>query len=362
MVSNNSLNEPIPTSNKEVIEVTEDEFIAAPLESLLGVEIPIKYYIVNNTAQPIQDRELRLNEYLSDISLNPEFDVAVIGYLNLSTYVLDTSGIEYANSTVTYPTTRPRLSKPLPANSAYVITINPKASLSANVLPGSVISLYPLLSRYGVQDNVADWGEGVNDLTALKALTSNQYKNLQSRLVKSVAKTYYFDSTSVEADNGLTVISPDTNPSSGRWVLMESNILPGSIGISDLSSDVLEQLSGEVVTAYINIDNPGTYNLNLNTETADYFIVECPINNITNTPTVINPTLTLTTNNSTYMVLLELRQKTSNVSIDPSYLFPGGNIPILSGNTKTDLIAITIVRDNNGTVKKRAYLIQKDIG
>jgi hypothetical protein len=60
--------------------------------------------------------------------------------------------------------------------------------------------------------------------------------------------------------------------------------------------------------------------------------------------------------------VVELRQNTAAIAFNGSITFPGGNAPALSGNGKTDMIVLSLVKDGNGVVRKRGLLSRNDIG
>lgn len=358
-VKSNSFTEVFSTSNREVINVTELD--AAPISSIAGTPIEIKYWIINDNGTNVSNRHLRLNEYLSDMSLTPNFNVKVYGYLDIENFTLDTSGISYVGNTLNYSTTDIVLPKALPDNNAFVVGVIPALNLAASITPGSTIAIYPLLSEYQVVDTVDDWDSAVEDLSELSSLTSAEYKNLQIRYVVSVDAFYRFETNSNATANGNTIIIPDTNPTNGRWIRIESNIPDGSITYDKLGSSVTNLFSSTVITKTINIALSGIYNLDLDSVDnagIDYFILNCPDDS---SPTIINPTYTAS-NNTSKTTVIEIRQGTSVVSIHTDFNYPGGNIPLLSGNNKTDLIVIEFNKDGNGTLKKRAVLANIDIG
>jgi hypothetical protein len=183
-------------------------------------------------------------------------------------------------------------------------------------------------------------------------------KNNQVRFVYSKQTFYYFDETSTLADNGDSVLLPNDNPVTGRWKILTFSIPDGSITLEKLDDAVLETFQGNIETEVINLTNSTDLVINLDTSTFDYFIINCP--NEDGDSTTINVTATLT-NKTTKAVIIELRQKTGVVSFDNSLIFPSGSIPTFSGNNKTDLFVICLVRDDLGVTKKRIFLAQKDI-
>ena len=132
----------------------------------------------------------------------------------------------------------------------------------------------------------------------------------------------------------------------------------GSITPAMLSSSTLDLITGnEIETSTTNLTVASTFTINTDTATTDYFIVRTPA---TGTTTIdISGTLT---NNSTRAVVLELRQQAGLVQFSNTISFPGGSLPLLSGNGKTDLFVLKLVRDGSGVTKKRAFMVQKDIG
>lgn len=361
LVNSDSLIESVVSCTKEIYQVTEGELIASSLESSFSNSVPIKYYIINNNGVALTSGELILNSFLSDPSILTKFNVKVLGYLNLTSYVLDTSGISYVNTTITYPDTKIQLVKSLPNNSAFVVEISPNITYSTNVVLGTYISLYPKLVDYTLVDEVKFYESPVTDIATLKALPSSVITPGQVRLVRSTGTLFLFNETSVAADNGATVLLPNYTPSTGRWVVIQSSIQPGSITQTELSNDVLALFNAGIKTTFIDITLGSTVSTNLGVAPFyDYYIVSTPTND--GTTTTLNFTSSTATNGSTTAILLELRQKTGLVVFDNSILFPSGNVPVLSGNGKIDLFAVILVKDTLGVLKKRAFLLQKDIG
>lgn len=357
----NSLTPLTSTANKELAEVSQEEFLSAPLESFLTTPVPLKYYIVNDGSNALTVAQLFLNEYSSNPTVLPSFFVTILGYLNLSTFSLDTSGITNLGIAVEYPANNIALSKALPAGSAFVISITPDVITSSEILKGTYVSLYPLLAPYSLINEVKDWSEPVADIATLKALNPIQIKDGQTRLVKSVNKKYSYSPTSTLADNGTTVISPNGSPASGRWLAESTAVLPDSIGVEELDDEVLGLLGAGLNPTTITINTPTTYVIDLDTTSNDYFIINTPLTDAFLTGTTINVTATLE-NNDAKAIVLEIRQSTSAVSLDASIVWPGNTPPLLSGTTKTDLVVVYLVKAGDGVLKKRALLVAQDIG
>jgi hypothetical protein len=358
LVDSNSLIETSNYCNKELYQVTEDELIAASIEILISDSLPLKFYIVNDSGTSFTSGELDLNEYVSDKSLSVTYGIKLIGYLNLTTNVLDTTGIDNINTVIYYPEDKLQISKALPNNSAYVIELYPEIANTDRIVSGTQISVYPKLNDYTIIESVKYYGDPAIDIATLKAIPSSLYKNNQVRFVYSKQTFYYFDETSTLADNGDSVLLPNDNPVTGRWKILTFSIPDGSITLEKLDDAVLETFQGNIETEVINLTNSTDLVINLDTSTFDYFIINCP--NEDGDSTTINVTATLT-NKTTKAVIIELRQKTGVVSFDNSLIFPSGSIPTFSGNNKTDLFVICLVRDDLGVTKKRIFLAQKDI-
>lgn len=361
LVNSNSLRESVSNSNRELIEVTSDDLIEANLDSFATNPVSFKYWIENNQAESITVGRLYLNEYSTDASLELNFLITILGYVNLSNNVLITNNIDNVGIAQSYKASEIVLTTPLPPNHAYVFAVEPDISTNRALLAGTFISLYPLLVPYTTFEGQEFWAPPVNNLSDLKSLQLSQFFNGQSRHVFSTGTTYIFNISSSAADNGSTVIEPNAWTGNGRWLAQSPTILDGSITPEKLSQSTLDLLDSAIKTTTINIPNPTNFELNLNTSQFDYYIIDCPNADAFNTPTVLNFTKTLEVNSS-YAVLLEIRQKTSIVNFDSSFLFPGG-VPItLTGNTKNDLVLLTFVRSTSSTIKKRAILVQRDIG
>ena len=225
-------------------------------------------------------------------------------------------------------------------------------------MEGTYITLYPKLSPYTIVEGIPDYGEPVANIALLKALTSSTFKDRQVRYVESVKRFYGYDAESTLADNGDTVIAPAGSPATGRWLALNVEVPNGSITPAMLSSSTLDLITGNgIETSTTNLTVASNFTINTDTATTDYFIVRTPA---TGTTTIdISGTLT---NNSTRAVVLELRQQAGLVQFSNTISFPGGSLPLLSGNGKTDLFVLKLVRDGSGVTKKRAFMVQKDIG
>lgn len=355
LTSSNSMLEIDTNATKELFQVNDEELIEAPLEN----PVAVKYYIVNDEGVPIPEAELELNSYASDSALNTRYYVTVLGYLNLTTNVLDVSGIDFINTTVTYPGTKVRLSKALPAGAAFVVEVTPVILLDSPLVEGTYITLYPKLNKYTIVESVPDYGEPVADIATLKALPSNNYKDRQIRYVESVRTLYAFDNESTLADNGSSVLIPAGSPASGRWISNTTNIPSQYITPSMLSTSTMDLIVGGIETSTTTLSVSTEFTIDLDSSTIDYYILNCPPADTG--ITIINITGTIA-NNTTKAVMLELRQNTGDVEFHSSILFPGGTLPILSGNSKTDLFVLKLVKDGSGILKKRAFMAQKDIG
>ena len=67
------------------------------------------------------------------------------------------------------------------------------------------------------------WGEGVADITALRAIEKEGDSVTEARYVASKRHPYHYDSTSTLTDDGDRVIQPDDITASGRWLADYSN-------------------------------------------------------------------------------------------------------------------------------------------
>jgi hypothetical protein len=359
VVSSNTYNDLTSNYNKELFEVNSNEYIAAPLPSISNNVTNVIYYIVNDFNSELEVGELDLNIYNSNSTLENIFNITVLGYLNLDNYTLLTSGINYVNTVVEYPEVKIELTTPLPSNHAFVFSVAPKLTSNSVLDYGSYITLYPKLNDFTTVDKVEYWDAPVANLQDLKALPLSTFKNNQARYVISNQSVYVYNSTSDLDDDGNSVIQPTVISGNGRWLLSSNEVKDGSITPAKLSSATLDLVSQDIHTNTVTISVGSAYNINLDTITTDYLILNTPTED--GNPTIINITATLS-NNATKSIILELRQLTGLVQFHSSVLFPGGNIPVLSGNGKTDLIILLLTKDGTGTLKKRGILVQKDIG
>jgi hypothetical protein len=360
LVESNSLTEVDTNYDKELYQVTSDDFTSISLPSSNSIEVPIKYFIKNTGSNALESGELDLNVYLSDRSLSISYKIKVLGYFDHLTNTLDTTGIQYINSVVTYPGTNITLDKDLPVDSSFVIEVLPELGIGNTILPGSFISMYPRLNTYTTVDEILTWAEGVTNIASLQAIPTTLIKDQQSVQVASVNRIYTYNSLSTLTANGSDVVAPSTNPATGRWLANTAVILDASIGYSKLDSSITTLLDENIDTNTVTIANSQTYIINLLSIGKDYLIINTPVDD--GDDTIINTIATGITNNSNYAIVIELRQNTGTVLFDSSILFPGGTSPTLSGNGLNDLILLTITKDGAGVVKKRGMLLQKNIG
>jgi hypothetical protein len=355
-----SLYETTSLAEIDVISADQDTLLVAPLENISSIPIPIKYWIVNDTGGTLTGLRINLSEYSSDPAIRLVFGVKIIGYINLTSFVLDTTGIDNLGVVQEYPTLDIALNKGIPNGSAVVIEVTPSSQLLDGVSAQSFISIYPKLVNYSLLQDLLFWDAPVDNIAALKSLNSVQYKSGQVRLVESVNRPYKYDAASTASDNGDTVLIPNTNPTTGRWVVFDPALPDGSVGLAKLSSEVITALGDQIKTNTVTISSPTNYTIDLDAD-YDYLILKCPLTDISNTVTNINFTATLT-NNQTKALIVELVQNTGAVAFDNTILFPSGTTPILSGNGKSDIILFSMRKDSLGIVKKRGKIATTDAG
>jgi hypothetical protein len=355
-----SLYETTSLAEIDVISADQDTLLVAPLENISSIPIPIKYWIVNDTGGTLTGLRINLSEYSSDPAIRLVFGVKIIGYINLTSFVLDTTGIDNLGVVQEYPTLDIALNKGVPDGSAVVIEVSPSSQLLDGVSAQSFISIYPKLVNYALLQDLLFWDAPVDNIAALKSLNSVQYKSGQVRLVESVNRPYKYDAASVLADNGDTVLIPNTNPTTGRWVVFDPALPDGSVGLDKLSSEVVDALGDQIKTNTVTITSPTNYTIDLDAD-YDYLILKTPVADISNTITNINFTATLA-NNQTKALIVELVQNTGAVAFDNSILFPSGTTPVLSGNGKSDIILFSARKDSAGIIKKRGKIATTDAG
>jgi len=360
-VSSNSLREQTASADKEILEVTPEELLEGQLDSYASNPVALKFWIENNGATNLTSGELLLNEYSSDKSLKLNFLVTILGYVNLSNYSLVTNNVDNLNISQSYVDTKIPLSTPLPPNHAYVFSLVPDLGTSRALFSGTSVTLYPLLSPFTTFEGSEYWAAPVDSISALKSLQTTQFFNGQARFSFSNSRIYVFDITSSATDNGADVLIPNAWSGNGRWLAQEAVINDGSIEPSNLSNATLALISGAIKTTTVTISAPGEFALNLDSSAFDYYIVQCPVTDAFNTGTVINVTRTMPVD-STYAVVLELRQLTSLITFHNTFATPGGTSIVLTGNTKTDLVLVTFTRSTSSTIKKRVSVLQRDIG
>lgn len=355
-----SLYETTSLAEIDVISADQETLLVAPLENINSIPVPIKYWIVNDTGGTLTGLRLNLSEYTSDPAIRLVFGVKIIGYLNLTSFALDTTGIDNLGVVQEYPTLDIALNKGIPDGSAVVIEVTPSSQLLDGVSAQSFISIYPKLVNYALLQDLLFWDAPVDNIAALKSLNSVQYKSGQVRLVESVNRPYKYDAASVLADNGDTVLIPNTNPTTGRWVVFNPALPDGSVGLAKLSNEVITALGDQIKTNTVIISSPTNYTIDLDAD-YDYLILKTPVADISNTITNINFTATLA-NNQTKALIVELVQNTGAVAFDNTILFPSGTTPVLSGNGKSDIILFSARKDSVGVVKKRGKIATTDAG
>ena len=355
-----SLYETTALAEIDIISADQETLLVAPLENINSIPIPIKYWIVNDTGGTLTGLRLNLSEYTSDPSIRLIFGVTIIGYIDLTSFVLDTTGIDNLGVVQEYPTLDIALNKGIPDGSAVVIEVTPSSQLLDGVSAQSFISIYPKLVNYSLLQDLLFWDAPVDNIAALKSLNSVQYKSGQVRLVESVNRPYKYDAASTASDDGDTVLIPNTNPTTGRWVVFDPALPDGSIGLAKLSSDVITALGDQIKTNTVTISSPTNYTIDLDAD-YDYLILNCPPTDISNTITNINFTATLA-NNQTKALIVELVQQTGAVAFDSTILFPSGTTPVLSGNGKSDIVIFSVRMDSAGIVKKRGKIVTTDAG
>ncbi len=355
-----SLYETTSLAEIDVISVDQETLIVAPLENISSIPIPIKYWIVNDTGGTLTGLRLNLSEYTSDPAIRLIFGVKIIGYINLTSFVLDTTGIDNLGVIQEYPTLDIALNKGIPDGSAVVIEVTPSSQLLDGVSAQSFISIYPKLVNYSLLQDLLFWDAPVDNIAALKSLNSVQYKSGQVRLVESVNRPYKYDAASTASDNGDTVLIPNTNPTTGRWIVFDPALPDGSVGLAKLASEVITALGDQIKTNTVIISSPTNYTIDLDAD-YDYLILKCPLTDISNTITNINFTATLA-NNQTKALIVELVQQTGAVAFDNTILFPSGTTPVLSGNGKSDIVLFSARKDSVGVVKKRGKIATTDAG
>lgn len=365
VVPSNTYTDLTSNYNKELFEVSPSEYLPAPLPTLSSNVVPVKYSIANTFSSEITTGELALNSYISDKiigggnNVNGTFLITVIGYLNLTTFQLTTSGINYVNTAIEYPSIAIELSTPLPANHALVFTVAPKLNSSDVIEYGTFITLYPKLNDYSSIDSVDYWDSPVDTLPDLKALPLSSFKDKQVRYVVSKETYYAYNISSSAVDDGDTVIQPSVVSGTGRWLIANTEVKDGTITPAKLSSSTLTLISQDLETTTVTLAQGAAYSIDLDAITTDYLILNTPTED--GNPTIINLLGTLT-NNKTKSIILELRQLTGVVQFHNSIIFPGGTLPVLSGNGKIDLIVLLLTKGSDGILKKRGILVQKDIG
>jgi hypothetical protein len=355
-----SLYETTSLAEIDVISADQETLLVAPLENINSIPVPIKYWIVNDTGGTLTGLRLNLSEYTSDPAIRLIFGVKIIGYLNLTSFALDTTGIDNLGVVQEYPTLDIALNKGIPDGSAVVLEVSPTSQLLDGISAKTFISIYPKLVNYALLQDLLFWDAPVDNIAALKSLNSVQYKSGQVRLVESVNRPYKYDAASTASDNGDTVLIPNTNPATGRWVVFNPALPDGSVGLAKLSNEVITALGDQIKTNTVIISSPTNYTIDLDAD-YDYLILKTPVADISNTITNINFTATLA-NNQTKALIVELVQNTGAVAFDNTILFPSGTTPVLSGNGKSDIILFSARKDSVGVVKKRGKIATTDAG
>jgi len=360
LVISNTLAELNVNYRKELYEVNSTELISASLNTVLNNSVPIMYYIYNDSAVAYSNGEIALNDYCSDASLTYSFNIEVLGYFDYNANTLSTTGITYVNTLIAYPANSITLSTPLPAYNALVLVVYPILDFITTIPDGLFITTYPKINDYSTITSLSYWSSPVTNLSSLRAIPSSNYIDGQIRFVESVNQCFAFIAASTGVDDGITTIIPNSNPNTGRWLVLTSSILPGSITTADLSTSVLALITPTIKTTTINISTSVSYSIDLNASSNyDYYIINTPNDGGTTTFNIVASTIG---DNQTYSCVLEIRQQTGIIAWNSSLMFPSGNIPVLSGNGKTDIFIVIINQDSSGTLKKRIFLVQANVG
>lgn len=358
LVESNNLYE--PTSDLDlVLEVIDSENVIKSDLNTVAETKEVKYYIINNDQVSIAG-EINLNQQFSNPSVNVTFDVKVIGYLDLTTFVLDTSNIDNVGIFQEYPSNNITLNKSIPSNSACVLTIVPKLNFISNTLIANTsISLYPKIVNYTLITTPELIGEPVATLSALGQLASQVVRNGQIRHVESKNRYYYYKSTDTTAPDGNFVIAATFG---GRWLSVQVELLDGSVTLAKLDPSITSLFNLTTSTVDIAVANPTTYNLNFNDVDEEYIRLTTSLDDGFLTPFVFNFThSSFPGTNISIEKIVELVYRTSPVSFDNSISFPGNTIPTPSGNGSRDLFLLQITQDNVGNSYKRMIVIAQDV-
>lgn len=109
----------------------------------------------------------------------------------------------------------------------------------------------------GYLNDKSHWGAPVASYTAMRALTTTMRSSNQVRKVTGTNEYWYFDSASTGTDDGATILKPDDNPATGRWLIDMSGGGGGGGGGSGIDQ-VLQKLENERFSIFTSpVDNSG---------------------------------------------------------------------------------------------------------
>jgi len=358
LLDSNSLIEDYVDIDLAVEMVSENE-IQPIILNTINDRKSIKYYVINNSL-PFVEGNVILNETFTNSSLVATFDVKIIGYLNLDNFSLDTSGINNINVFIEYPTNNIILNKPLPFNHALVLEIVPNINnVRNNIIFNSSIYLNPKIENYVKITPALHWAEPVADLDVLQYLLPIQITDYQIRFVKSKQVYYYYVSNSSLTVDGDNVIQPINV--SGRWLKSTIDVRDNSITFQKLDNDLKSYFSNITKIEYITYNTLGLNILELSNYDADYFVIKTPIEDGTFTPFTFDFNYNNLDVSKSKEFVVEFKYRDSTFRFDNFIKFSNNNIPLPSGNNKTDIFIFQYQVSDNNIITKRGFVYAQNV-
>lgn len=143
-------------AGSSIVDVNSSKLITVDYTPNGSNSIPVGYYLINDSGATIVsgtriDLVTRINNIDANTALSGLIDVAIVGYVNMATGILDTTNILLAGTYVTYSREERSLYLPkdLPINYAVYISVRTKFTsldLQKYVPLGSDLTVYPYIT------------------------------------------------------------------------------------------------------------------------------------------------------------------------------------------------------------------------
>lgn len=325
----------------------------------------ILFYVINDYGRVLPaGTPLTFNETLAGSVVDDIIVVTNRGYVNLTTFALDTTMTGINTPVVYNREVAYLLPKNLPVGSAVLLSIVPQfnySTINIDAAPNSALTLYPAFKFRPTTDIATAWDNAVSTRGDLSTLPTTDLLSDQARYVKENGSIYVYDATSLTTADGTLIIKPASFAINepGRWKIFSSYISAASVTYDKLATDVTSALANTIKR--VNIVASGSGTVTMTKSSGDYFYVLAPTVESAAT-TLLTADFGTPVNNTEEVILVELKQQTGAITFPGSAIFPGAITPTLSGPGKTDLLAYSFNTDGTGTSKLRIYLLKSDIG